>query len=444
MKRRVLSILSVFLVLSLVSCDINITVKHPSSTSAVTVTDPVPSETTDDVTSALETTKGGSETTKNEPETSAITPEVTTKESEVTTKEPETTTQGAVETTSTPEETTSSEPHEHLYTKIEKVNEQFHVKICDCGHAETESHKFSEWTLIKSPTEFEEGENYRQCTVCGYSEKTPVPKLGHEHKFSDTWEFDGTSHFKRCECGETAFTAPHTFGEWKVTLEATETSEGTKERVCTVCGYSETAVIEKLSHVHSFSDDWKKDTTYHWHECSCGEIASKGMHTGSWVTTVEPTSSSAGERKYTCTVCGFTIYETIPALSFEGVSGTLTQNVHSNGYTRLVLKYETVSRSQNELVLKCTMYLNCYAIRVGHRNATLKLGDKTVSIWTDEVEKEYVKGQRVDLYLGEAEISMPLTAGKGSAQISFYYPIDATISETHIYSVTVEGTVTAN
>ncbi|MBO4322946.1 MAG: hypothetical protein J5919_08105, partial [Clostridia bacterium] len=240
MKRRVLSILSVFLVLSLVSCDINITVKHPSSTSAVTVTDPVPSETTDDVTSAQETTKGGSETTKNEPETSVITPEVTTKEPEVTTKEPETTTQGAVETTSTPAETTSSEPHEHLYTKIEKVNEQFHVKICDCGHAETESHKFSEWTLIKSPTEFEEGENYRQCTVCGYSEKTPVPKLGHEHKFSDTWEFDGTSHFKRCECGETAFTAPHTFGEWKVTLEATETSEGTKERVCTVCGYSET------------------------------------------------------------------------------------------------------------------------------------------------------------------------------------------------------------
>lgn len=39
----------------------------------------------------------------------------------------------------------------------------------------------------------------------------------------------------------------HTFGEWTIVKEATETEEGLKERVCTVCGEKETEVIPKLT-----------------------------------------------------------------------------------------------------------------------------------------------------------------------------------------------------
>ncbi len=35
----------------------------------------------------------------------------------------------------------------------------------------------------------------------------------------------------------------HTYGEWTVTKEATETEDGTKERSCTVCEYKQTEVI---------------------------------------------------------------------------------------------------------------------------------------------------------------------------------------------------------
>ena len=40
--------------------------------------------------------------------------------------------------------------------------------------------------------------------------------------------------------------AEHTFGEWKVTEKATEKKNGSKERICTVCGHKETAVIKAL------------------------------------------------------------------------------------------------------------------------------------------------------------------------------------------------------
>ena len=35
----------------------------------------------------------------------------------------------------------------------------------------------------------------------------------------------------------------HTFGPWTVTKQATSVQNGSKERVCTVCGYKETAEI---------------------------------------------------------------------------------------------------------------------------------------------------------------------------------------------------------
>ena len=40
--------------------------------------------------------------------------------------------------------------------------------------------------------------------------------------------------------------AGHKFGEWIVTKEATETEEGSKERICSVCGAKEVEVIAKV------------------------------------------------------------------------------------------------------------------------------------------------------------------------------------------------------
>lgn len=43
----------------------------------------------------------------------------------------------------------------------------------------------------------------------------------------------------------------HSFDDWYVTISATYREEGEKERICPICGYSETITTQKLSHLKS-------------------------------------------------------------------------------------------------------------------------------------------------------------------------------------------------
>ncbi len=57
-----------------------------------------------------------------------------------------------------------------------------------------------------------------------------------EHSYGD-YESDDDNHWKSCGCGNVIEKAAHTFGEWNTTKEATTTEKGSKEKVCSVCGY---------------------------------------------------------------------------------------------------------------------------------------------------------------------------------------------------------------
>ena len=73
--------------------------------------------------------------------------------------------------------------------------------------------------------------------------------MPHEHSFAEQWTHDGTHHWKAATCGDTnevSGYAEHTFGDWKTTESPTEETEGSKERVCGVCSYSEIKEIEKV------------------------------------------------------------------------------------------------------------------------------------------------------------------------------------------------------
>ena len=70
-----------------------------------------------------------------------------------------------------------------------------------------------------------------------------IPVIEHEHSYSEEWSSDENNHWHACECGAKADTAAHTYGEWSVTKEATETETGSKERTCTVCAYVQTEAI---------------------------------------------------------------------------------------------------------------------------------------------------------------------------------------------------------
>ena len=58
---------------------------------------------------------------------------------------------------------------------------------------------------------------------------------------------DADGHWDECDCGDIQNKEAHKYGDWKVTKEATEKEAGEKEHTCTVCGYVETAAIEKLA-----------------------------------------------------------------------------------------------------------------------------------------------------------------------------------------------------
>lgn len=70
------------------------------------------------------------------------------------------------------------------------------------------------------------------------------------------------------------------------------------------------------SHSHSYADAWSHDATHHWHASTCGHevVSGKAEHTwnGGEVTKAA-TCGATGEKTFTCTVCGATKTEVIPA-----------------------------------------------------------------------------------------------------------------------------------
>ena len=70
-----------------------------------------------------------------------------------------------------------------------------------------------------------------------------VIDFGHSY----TWEYNQTTHWRHCSVGnENTTPESHTFGDWKVTKQASIGAEGEKERTCTACGYKETATIPAI------------------------------------------------------------------------------------------------------------------------------------------------------------------------------------------------------
>ena len=106
------------------------------------------------------------------------------------------------------------------------------------------------------------------CQGCGitYDQGTKIPAYGHTEKLvgkkDATCKEAGYTGDIVCEtCGVTikkgstiAITA-HKFGEWTVTKEATETTNGSKKRECSVCKKVETAVIPATGNLAPYIPD---------------------------------------------------------------------------------------------------------------------------------------------------------------------------------------------
>lgn len=66
------------------------------------------------------------------------------------------------------------------------------------------------------------------------------------HEYTNDWHANGNTHWHECKlCRAHADEVAHTFGDWITDTPATDTTDGSKHRTCSVCQYQEKATIPK-------------------------------------------------------------------------------------------------------------------------------------------------------------------------------------------------------
>ena len=136
----------------------------------------------------------------------------------------------------------------------------------------------------------------------------------HDHQSND-WESNETEHWQVCTCGAVFHKAEHSGGTATCTQRAT----------CTVCGAEYGDVLG-----HDFTTSWTHDDNEHWKQCSRRDKKDDvSPHTwDSGTVTTAPTCTKAGERTYTCTECGATKTEPIPATGHSWKSEWASDATH--------------------------------------------------------------------------------------------------------------------
>ena len=161
----------------------------------------------------------------------------------------------------------------------------------------------------------------------------------------------------------------HDFGAWTVTKAATCTETGLRTRACTDAGCSkvETAVIPALGHTEAV-DAAKAATctetglTEGKHCSVCGAILTVQEKTDAlghaWdngKVTKEPTETETGVKTFTCTRCGETKTEVIPALS------------HEHSYKAVVTAPTCTAKGYTTHTCACgDSYVDTYVDALGH------------------------------------------------------------------------------
>lgn len=176
-----------------------------------------------------------------------------------------------------------------------------HNRVCSgCGKTESLSHRWDTGKVTVKPGEITEGKTLFTCFDCGET-KTQIIPASHVHSYGSAWVSNESGHWHVCSCSEQSSYQSHIPG-----VAATEATPQT----CETCGY---VIKQALGHTHAFSQNYVKDETDHWQECSCGENSAKESH--KWDAgqiTKAPTTESTGEKQFTCVVCYSYKVEEVP------------------------------------------------------------------------------------------------------------------------------------
>ena len=144
-----------------------------------------------------------------------------------------------------------------------------------------------------------------------------------KHKYSSQWKFDKTNHWHECTTKnhtDTTEKLPHVL-TWTEKTPAGVHTDKVEKGVCE-CGYETERTIPDTA-THTYGEEWKKDASGHWHESTCDAKAPThevmksdfAEHTFDDGTVTKPADYGVvGEKKFTCTKCGYEKTEPIDAL----------------------------------------------------------------------------------------------------------------------------------
>lgn len=220
----------------------------------------------------------------------------------------------------------------------------------DDTFVEAAGHKWALMTTLP-PTCTEQGTQFYKCSVCGATRTEKIAPLGHDLSRCDlkpaaTCTQPGRAVGTCARCGvqidEVIPAKGHDYSYAGTSVAPTCTEPGHYKGTCPTCGKDYDDVVPALGH------DWGEWVTsieptvstvgYRYHVCNrdgCGYREGEDipkLHTHTWdagVVTQKPTAAEPGVRTYTCTVCGQTRTETIPA---TGVPETCNGGPACPGY----------------------------------------------------------------------------------------------------------------
>lgn len=220
----------------------------------------------------------------------------------------------------------------------------------DDTFVEAAGHKWALTTTLP-PTCTEKGTQFYKCSVCGATRTEKIAPLGHDLSRCDlkpaaTCTQPGRAVGTCARCGvqidEVIPAKGHDYSYAETSVAPTCTEPGHYKGTCPTCGKDYDDVVPALGH------DWGEWVTsieptvstvgYRYHVCNrdgCGYREGEDipkLHTHTWdagVVTQKPTATEPGVRTYTCTVCGQTRTEAIPA---TGVPETCNGGPACPGY----------------------------------------------------------------------------------------------------------------
>ena len=242
---------------------------------------------------------------------------------------------------------------EHEYGESEQHSETQHKQTCECGDVKYSDHTWNAGEIVTPATHTTVGEKKYTCTECGATKVKEIAKTT-AHAYGESEQHSETQHKRTCECGDVKY-SDHTWNAGEIVTPATHTTVGEKKYTCTECGFTKSEEIAKTT-AHAYGESEQHSETQHKQTCECGDVKYSDHTWNAGEIVIPATHTTVGEKKYTCTECGFTKSEEIAKTSAHtyGESEQHSETQHKQTCECGDVKYSDHTWNAGEIVTPAT------------------------------------------------------------------------------------------